>query len=109
MVPAHTASRSAEWVRYVDKGRIYLDRGEFQKAIDEFDKAIEIDPSGNISNRSGMAYYLRGMCHARLDDLSAAAKDFRRAWLIDQKLMYYEAMEKAMDELGRRGLSYPEQ
>ena len=98
-----------EWIRYVDKGRTYLDHGEFQKAIAEFDKAIEIDPNGTTHDRSGIAYYLRGMCYARLDDLNAAARDFRRAWLIDQKLMYYEAMEKAIDELGRRGLPYPEQ
>lgn len=109
MVSVPTPSPSAEWVRYVDKGRICLDRGEFQRAIAEFDKAIEIDPGGSISNRSGMAYYLRGMCYARLDDLSAAARDLRRAWLIDQKLTYYEAMEKAMDELARRGLPHPEQ
>ncbi len=109
MVPVHTPSRSVEWIRYVDKGRTYLGRGEFQKAIAELDKAVEMDPSGSASNRSGVAYYLRGMCYARLDDLSAAAKDFRRAWLIGQKLTYHEAMEKALDELVRRGLPSPEQ
>jgi Tfp pilus assembly protein PilF len=109
VVPVHTPSQSAEWVRYVDNGRTYLDRGEFQKAIVELEKAIEMDSSGSNPTRSGMAYYLRGMCYARLDDLSAAARDFRSAWLIDQKLTYYEAMERAMDELVQRGLPYPEQ
>ena len=92
-------SNSALWIRHIDRGRLYLHRGEFEKAIAELNKAIALDAENSAPGRSGMAYYLRGMCYARLNDLSAAARDFEKAWLIDQKLLYYESMEKIKREI----------
>ncbi|MGQ9627380.1 MAG: hypothetical protein ACUVV0_10815 [Anaerolineae bacterium] len=92
-------SGSARWIRHMDKGRLYLNRGEFKKAIVELNEAIAMDDEDMAPSRIGMAYYLRGTCYDNLNDLDAAARDFEKAWLIDQRLLYYETMERIKQKM----------
>lgn len=74
---------------YYLKGYCQMAQNNLRTAIDELTKAINL-PSSTISEREG-AYYLRGYCKARLDDIDCV-NDMRKAgedgktWLKEMQL-----------------------
>jgi tetratricopeptide (TPR) repeat protein len=64
-------------IAYYDRGIIYSDRGEYQKAINDYSSAIEID--GRIEaiyNRGGLYYHLEQYFLALKDFLKFKELDF---------------------------------
>lgn len=59
-------------------GAVYLDRGDYDKAISCFNRALEIDPD------YAWAYYNRGNVHNSLGEFDRAISDFTRAVEINQ-------------------------
>jgi tetratricopeptide (TPR) repeat protein len=61
----------------VDRGSLYHDYGEYDKAIADYSKAIHLDPY-NLD-----AYYFRGMTYGKMREYDRAVRDFRAAIDID--------------------------
>jgi len=55
----------------VDRGSLYHDYGEYDKAIADFSKAIHIDPENY------RAYHMRGMTYGTIGESERAIRDFR--------------------------------
>ena len=58
---------------YYDRGNVFAQRGDLEKAIADFDKAIEID--ANLAE----AHYNRGLAHLRQKHTALAVKDLSKA------------------------------
>jgi tetratricopeptide (TPR) repeat protein len=58
---------------YLDRGRAYGKRGQFQKAIDDFSAALRLKP------RTWLAHLGRGLARFELQDYSSAIRDFTEA------------------------------
>ena len=58
---------------YYDRGNVFAQRGDLEKAIADFDKAIEID--ANLAE----AHYNRGLAHLRQKHTDLAVKDLSKA------------------------------
>jgi tetratricopeptide (TPR) repeat protein len=58
---------------YIQRGRAYLSKKEYQKALTDLDKAIEAIPNSFI------AYNLRGLVYDALDKQSQAMNEFNKA------------------------------
>src|SRR5262245_28399852 len=69
--PAQTA-RTATAVSYLERGNLWLAKGEWDRAIADYDLAIAFDASA-------IAYYNRGVARQRKDDLIGALSDFNKA------------------------------
>ena len=55
---------------YYNRGTVYVDKGDFDAAIQDFDKAIDLNPE------YAEAYNNRGAAHHKKDDFDAAIQDF---------------------------------
>lgn len=58
---------------YVDRGRAYGKRGQYQKAIDDFSAALRLKP------QTWLAYLGRGLARFELRDFTSAVRDFSEA------------------------------
>lgn len=58
---------------YVDRGRAYGKRGQYQKAIDDFSAALRLKP------QTWLAYLGRGLARFELRDYPSAIRDFTEA------------------------------
>jgi len=63
-------------VAYCNRGLVYLNLGEYQKAIDDYTKAIEINPKYTY------AYYNRGNAYVLQESPTAACGDFYQAGIL---------------------------
>jgi tetratricopeptide (TPR) repeat protein len=59
---------------YYNRGLIFMDNGEFEKAIKDFSKIIDAD-----DGIDGEVYYLRGISNNEMNQFEAAIKDFNSA------------------------------
>jgi len=69
------------------QGQIYLNLSRFEKALVNFDRAVKIAPKAKY-------YYNRALTHKRLDEASAAKKDFEKIIDLreqDLETLYYRA------------------
>lgn len=55
------------------RGEIYLQMGDYQKALDDFNSAIEVD------NMNAVAFYDRALLNMRLENYNAALNDINNA------------------------------
>jgi tetratricopeptide (TPR) repeat protein len=69
-VASHNASA------YVWRGHLFLNRGDFAKALGEFDKAIKVDPYDELAY---IAYVERGLIDGALENYENALIDYDRA------------------------------
>ena len=58
---------------YLNRGNLYLRKGEFLSAIQDYDKAIEMEPD------SAVCLYNRGMAYEKTGQYQKAILDFERA------------------------------
>ena len=65
---------------YIDRGRLYIQQDNNDRAIADFTKAIELDPEG------ANAYNLRGVAYANKLDFDSAIADFDKAIQFDPVL-----------------------
>jgi tetratricopeptide (TPR) repeat protein len=65
---------------YIDRGRIYLQQDDYDRAIADFTKAAELDPEG------ASAYNHRGVAYAGKLDFDSAIADFDKAIQLDPLL-----------------------
>ncbi|MCP5367827.1 MAG: tetratricopeptide repeat protein [Hyphomicrobiales bacterium] len=63
----------------LERGRILMDSGAVNKALEDFEAAIRLDP------RSAAAWHLRGLAHERLGELAKAREFYLRAMELDPK------------------------
>lgn len=61
----------------IDRGLIYYDTGQYDKAVGDYSKALHLDPY-NLD-----AYYFRGMTYGKMREYDRAVRDFRAAIDID--------------------------
>jgi len=59
-------------------GKIYADRGAYERAVDEFEESIELEPLLTE------AHYLLGVIYLRLDRTTSAIDEFRKSIYIDK-------------------------
>lgn len=64
---------------YYNRGKTYLDSGEYQQAIDEFTKVVELIPY--YAN----AYFTRGLAYYKLDEHQKAIEDYTKAIELNPK------------------------
>lgn len=57
---------------YANRGNVYLNMGEYQKAIHDYTRALELDPA------HGVACYNRALAYTQLHDFEHAAADYTR-------------------------------
>ena len=62
---------------YIHRGKAYLSKHEYQKALEDLDKAIVIIPNSSI------AYNLRGLAYDALDKQDQAMAEFNKAISLD--------------------------
>jgi tetratricopeptide (TPR) repeat protein len=62
---------------YLNSGRAYSEKGDYDRAVADFDQAISIDPD------YAEAYYNRGTAYSKKEDYDRAMTDFDRAISID--------------------------
>lgn len=53
---------------YKNRSNIYLNKKEYQKAIDDLDQLVRLQPSNEV-------YFLRGRCYLELNNVDAAVND----------------------------------
>ena len=58
---------------FITQGDDYLDKGDYESALDEYAQAIDVDPS------EPRGYYGRGQVYANLGDLESAIDDLDQA------------------------------
>lgn len=58
---------------YADRGRAYLVKGDYERAIADFDQAIQFTP------RHMTAYADRGLAHEKKGERDKAIADYRKA------------------------------
>lgn len=66
-------------VPYFDRGSVFLDKKEFQPALDEFNKAIV------LSSQTWLFYLIRSIVHFRLGNVEAAHNDQDLALRLSEK------------------------
>ena len=64
---------------YAGRGRAYLEKGDFEHAIEDFNEAIRLDP------RLFFAYYWRGLSFFRMRDFDRAIAAFSDLIRVDIK------------------------
>ena len=64
---------------YDDRGGVWVEKGELDKAIADFDEAIRLDP------RSARAYANRGVVWRKKSELDKALADFNEAIRLDPR------------------------
>jgi tetratricopeptide (TPR) repeat protein len=64
-------------VTYVNRGAARLGQKRYQEALDDVDKGLALH-----TTQAAKAWYNRGQAHEGLNDLTAAAEDYRRALAI---------------------------
>lgn len=83
---------------YIIRGGVYISMGEFKKAINDLNKGVEFGDSYGAETKS-VAYGMRGVCHFRLNNLSAALSDYSSAiklnpsnedWWLDRGIAAFE-------------------
>ena len=80
---------------YYDRGRLYLNIGHFQRAINDYDKAIRLNP------RHAVAHYLRGQAYGQMGQERQAIEDFNEAIQLNPRLVdAYFARARAYTVLG---------
>ena len=66
-----------------NRGNIYYDQEEYQKAIEDYSRAIELAPEAPSS------YCGRGLCHERLRDYTSALEDLNTAIVLENSKASY--------------------
>jgi protein O-mannosyl-transferase len=88
-------------IMYNNRGSVYLDSGNYARAIIDFDKASELNR--NYAN----PYYNRGMAYGKLGDHARALEEFNTAIAINPKYdMAYYNRGMAYGQLGRFEKAY---
>jgi len=93
-VPEEPESPPTSASDYHHRAAIYLNMGEYEKALLEFGKALELDPA------YAPAYYDRGLAHAQTQQYAEALADFSRV---------IELNPQHADAYYNRGLVYARQ
>ncbi len=62
---------------YLNRGNLYIDQGDYQRAIADYDQVIRLNP------KSAVAYALRGLAYQRQGNNRAALSDSNQAARID--------------------------
>ena len=73
-------------------GTIYIEQGEFKKAIEVFTNALRYD------DEDPNMYYQLGICYTRINDFNAAKKSFQKAVNLDKDmyLAFYRLAQIAL-------------
>jgi Tfp pilus assembly protein PilF len=77
--PAKNAGQADEIGTYFNRGRDYLHKGDYDRAIADFTRVIEIDP------RKADAYHYRGIAYDRKGDRDRAIADITKPIEIDPR------------------------
>jgi Flp pilus assembly protein TadD len=80
----HVDPNISDSLLFTNRGKAYLEKKDYSKAIDDCNKAIRLDPK-NVS-----AYSLRGRAYQETGDLDKAAEDWNRC----NELNYRRIWEK---------------
>ncbi len=78
-VAAMTATEPTTAQGFLDRGVVFLDRGEYDAAIEAFDRASALDP------KNAWALANRGMARTWKEDFAGAARDLDAAAAIDPR------------------------
>jgi tetratricopeptide (TPR) repeat protein len=63
---------------YVYRGMAFVQRGDYDRAIEDFTKALEIDPKGSLYGKRGAAYLEKGEYDEAIRDLTKAIELYPR-------------------------------
>lgn len=63
---------------YIRSGKLYEEKKEWEKALGVFNLAIKISPT------SSQAFYHRGICNEKLNNISVAIEDYNQAVVLDE-------------------------
>ena len=85
---------------YVNRGLVYMQLGQFDKAIKDFDEAIRLEPG------AAAHYFKRGVALRQLGDYQKAADSFASAIEFNNKYVpAYRYMADSMTALGLDALA----
>ena len=77
-IEAYVGSKPKDARVHLLAGKIYADRGAYERAVDEFRKSIELDPLLTES------HYLLGVIYQGLGQMTRAIDEFRKSVYIDK-------------------------
>ena len=78
---------------FANRGIVYINLGDQDKAVSDLDKAIELEPA------SGFAYAGRGLAQLRRDNIEKARRDAEKALRLNPDAQTRSMAEKIMNEL----------
>ncbi len=100
------------YIIYYNRGNVYYDKGEYNRAIQDFDKAIALEPN------YARSYNNRGSAYAKKEDYNRAIQDYNKAVTLNSEyagayfnrgLTYYDKGEynRAIQDYNKAIELYP--
>ena len=90
----HSRDRRVRAKLYLKRGKVWIKKGEYQRAIADLNRALALDPN------KPMAYYYRGMAWRLQRRFRKAVEDYTRAIRLKKNPAFYYHRSQAYTRMG---------